>query len=287
MRIVYFDVPECENGISALKFLKRRGFSARLVTKLKFTEGLTRNGGILRSIDPVFAGERIDVRLPDGHTLEPNPDLCAPIAYEDEDVVVFDKPPGLAVHPSGGHYSDTLGNLFAAMYPGVTFRPVSRLDRDTSGLCVCAKNTLAAAKLAGKVDKIYYAAINGKILHNGEINAPIARESDSIIKRCIREDGKPAITLYKPIRHANGRTLLEITLVTGRTHQIRAHFSYIGFPLCGDEMYGGDCSEISRQALHCGKVTFSAPISGEQITVESSLPEDIAKLFEERKVCGR
>lgn len=279
MRIVHFDVPECDNGISALKFLKRRGFSARLVTKLKSTGGLTRGGSILRSIDAVFTGERIDVTLPDGDTLEPNPDLYAAVAYEDEDVVVFDKPPGLPVHPSGGHYYDTLGNLFAAMYPGVTFRPVSRLDRDTSGLCVCAKNTLAAARLAGKVDKVYYAVIDGEILQSGEINAPITRESDSIIKRCVREDGKPAITLYKPIRHANGKTLLEITLVTGRTHQIRAHFAYIGFPLCGDDMYGGDCSEITRQALHCGKVTFSAPISGEQIMVESSLPEDIAKLF--------
>lgn len=281
MRTVEFTVPECDNGISALKFLKRRGFSARLVTKLKSTGGLTRNGEILRSIDTVFTGERVDVKLPDGDVLEPNPDLYAEIAYEDEDVVVFNKPPGLPVHPSGGHYYDTLGNLFAAMYPGVTFRPVSRLDRDTSGLCVCAKNTLAAAKLAGKVDKVYYAAINGEILQNGEINAPITRESDSIIKRCVREDGKPAITLYKPIRCANGRTLLEIALVTGRTHQIRAHFEHIGFPLCGDEMYGGDCSEITRQALHCGRVTFLAPISGEQITVESSLPEDIAKLFTE------
>lgn len=280
MREIHFDVPEYENGISALKFLKRRGFSARLVTRLKFTEGLTRNGVILRSIDPVFTGERVDVKLPDGDTLEPNPHLCASIAYEDEDVVVFDKPPRLAVHPSGGHYCDTLGNLFAAMYPGVTFRPVSRLDRDTSGLCVCAKNTLAASKLSGRVDKIYYAVINGEILHNGKIDAPIARESESIIKRCVREDGKPAITLYEPILHANGKTLLEITLVTGRTHQIRAHFAYIGFPLCGDEMYGGDCSEISRQALHCGKVMFSAPISGERISVESSLPEDISKLFE-------
>lgn len=281
MRNIEFTVPECDNGISALKFLKRRGFSLRLVTKLKFTGGLTRNGAILRSVDAVFTGERINVNLPDGDTLEPNPDLNASIAYEDEDVVVFDKPPGLPVHPSGGHYYDTLGNLFAAMYPGVTFRPVSRLDRDTSGLCVCAKNTLAAAKLAGKVDKVYYAAVNGEILQSGEIDAPIARESDSIIKRCVRGDGKSAITLYKPILRANGRTLLEITLVTGRTHQIRAHFSHIGFPLCGDDMYGGDCSFITRQALHCGQVIFTAPISGEKIMVRSSLPEDIAELFTE------
>lgn len=279
MRNLEFTVPDCDNGISALRFLKRRGFSARLVTRLKFTGGLTRNGSVLRSVDPVFTGEKIEVALPDGDVLEPNPDLHAEIAFEDEDVVVFDKPPNLAVHPSGGHYYDTLGNLFAAKYPGVTFRPISRLDRDTSGLCVCAKNTLAASMLAGKVDKIYYAAINGEILQSGEINAPIARESDSIIKRCVREDGKPAITLYKPILHANGRTLLEITLMTGRTHQIRAHFAYIGYPLCGDEMYGGDCSEIKRQALHCGKVMFSEPISGERMTVESSLPEDIKKLF--------
>lgn len=278
-RELEFAVSEKEDGERAERFLQNRGFSHKLITSLKASGGLTRGGGILRTVDKLSAGDIVKVRIEDKGAVIPNPGIKADIAFENEDVVIFDKPPNLAVHPSIVHYADTLGNLYAALYPESAFRPVHRLDKDTSGLIVCAKNKLAAAVLRGGVEKTYYAVVSGEITHGGEINAPIGRADGSIIKREVRADGQPALTFYKPVLCKNGRTLLEISLKTGRTHQIRVHFAHIGFPLCGDEMYGGDRSEIERQALHCGKMRLSLPVTGRSVTVESPLPEDIARLL--------
>lgn len=272
-------MPSENGGETAEKFLRSRGFSHKLMTKLKASGGLTRGCAILRSVDTLNAGDVVRVRIEDAGAVVPNPDIKARIAFENEDVVVFDKPCGLPVHPSIVHYSDTLGNLFAALYPESAFRPIHRLDRDTSGLCACAKNKLAAAALSKGVEKTYYAAVDGDITEEGEINAPIGRADGSIIKREVRADGQPAVTLYRPVLRKNGRTLLEVTLRTGRTHQIRVHFAHIGFPLCGDEMYGGNRTDIKRQALHCGKMRFKLPITGEFKEIESPLPEDISELL--------
>lgn len=282
-RELVFTVPEEYDGETAERFLRSRGFSHKLITKLKHSGGLARGGELLRSIDTLKGGDEVCVRLEDKGAVVPNPDIRAAIVFEDEDVVVFDKPHGLAVHPSIVHYSDTLGNLFAALYPESAFRPIHRLDKDTSGLCACAKNKLAASLLSTGVEKTYYAVIDGEITRAGEINAPIGRADGSIIKREVRSDGQTAVTLYRPMLHKNGRTLLEISLKTGRTHQIRVHFAHIGFPLCGDEMYGGDRRYIQRQALHCGKMRFTLPISGELKEFESPLPEDIARLLKSEK----
>lgn len=278
-REMTFTVPDENSGETAERFLRKRGFSHKLITKLKASGGLTRGGAILRSVDTLNAGDEVRVRLEDSGAVVPNPDIKADIAFENEDVVVFDKPCGLAVHPSIVHYSDTLGNLYAALYPESVFRPVHRLDKDTSGLCACAKNKLAASVLSDGIEKTYYAVASGDITQAGEINVPIGRAEGSIIKREVRTDGQPALTLYRPMLRKNGRTLLEIRLKTGRTHQIRVHFAYIGFPLCGDELYGGDRSEIKRQALHCGKMRIKLPITGEIAEIESPLPEDISRLL--------
>lgn len=274
-----FTVSDEHGGETAEKFLRSHGFSHKLITKLKHSGGLTRGGAVLRSVDKLNAGDEVRVRIEDRGAVVPNPDVRAETVFENEDVVVFDKPCGLAVHPSIVHYSDTLGNLFAALYPESAFRPIHRLDKDTSGLCACAKNKLAAAALSKGVEKTYYAVVDGDITQSGEINAPIGRADGSIIKREVRADGQSAVTFYRPILRKNGRTLLEITLKTGRTHQIRVHFAYIGFPLCGDDMYGGDRTEIKRQALHCGKMRFKLPMTDELTEIESPLPEDIAKLL--------
>lgn len=276
--IVFTAKPE-NDGETAGSFLRKNGFSHKLITKLKASGGITRGGGILRSVDRLSAGDEIRVRIEDSGDIVPNPNVKARIAFENEDIVVFDKPPNLAVHPSIVHYSDTLGNLYAALYPESAFRPIHRLDKDTSGLCACAKNKLAAAVLRNAIDKTYYAVTDGEITQGGRIDAPIGRAEGSIIKREVREDGQPALTLYEPLLRKNGRTLLKIVLKTGRTHQIRVHFAYIGYPLCGDEMYGGDRSEISRQALHCGEMRLKLPVTGEEISIASSLPEDIARLL--------
>ena len=279
MREISYTVPAEFDGVQAQVFLKSRGISRRVLTALKRSGGLTRGGGILRTVDAVHAGEVITLQLDGGETsVAANPELSADIVYEDEDVVVFNKPPFMPVHPSQRHHDDTLANLFAARYPGLPFRPINRLDRNTSGLCVCAKNQFAAAALSGSISEVYYAITDGTP-PGDTVDAPIGRLGDSVIERCVTPDGKPAVTHFRKIA-GERRALLRITLETGRTHQIRVHMAHIGFPLCGDDMYGGDCTAISRQALHCGEVEFTLPVSGERITISAPLPDDMAAILD-------
>lgn len=242
--------------------------------------GITHNGRLIRNVDTVFPGDEIILKCPDVSLLEPNGELNVHIAFENENVVVFDKPAGMPVHPSIKHQGDTLGNFFAYLYPQLTFRPVNGLDRDTSGLCIAAKNAHAANRLQGSCDKLYYAAVHGITGPAGTINVPIARQQESIILRCVRQDGQQAVTHFKRLMYSNEYSLEEIRLETGRTHQIRVHFSYMGHPLAGDDMYGGLRTYISRQALHCGELSFREPVSGEEITVKSNIPQDILNLFD-------
>lgn len=260
--------------------LGRKGVSRRLLTKLKrINGGITRNNEPIRSIDIVFPGDEIVLRPEDTSFLEPNGSLNVPIAFENESLVIFDKPGGMPVHPSIKHQGDTLGNYFAYRYPELTFRPVNRLDRDTSGLCIAAKDAHAANLLQGNCKKVYFAAVHGIPEERGTIDAPIARERESIILRCVREDGQPSVTNYIRLRAGERYSLMEVRPETGRTHQIRVHFACIGHPLAGDDMYGGSRENIDRQALHCGEIIFTEPISGEEITVISPLPDDIENLF--------
>ena len=259
----------------------QEGVSKRLLTRLKRQEnGMTRGGVQIRSIDTVFPGDEIILRFEDSGALEPNPALNIPVAFENERLVVFDKPAGVPVHPSIKHQGDTLGNFFASLYPDLTFRPVNRLDKDTSGLCIVAKDAHAASLLQGSCRKVYCAAVEGTPPEYGQIDAPIARERESIILRCVREDGQPSLTCYKRLKTGKRYSLMEVRPETGRTHQIRVHFAHIGHPLAGDDMYGGSLADIPRQALHCGTITFPEPGSGRVITVTSELPEDIAALFQ-------
>lgn len=280
MNRLIFDV-ESEKPVALQDYLKNNcKVSRRLIQKLKNTDGgITCNGKFIRTVDNVENGDCIELNISDENDIEPNGSLKAEIVFESESVVVFDKPSGMPVHPSVRHRNDTLGNLFAYLYPELTFRPVNRLDKDTSGLCLVAKNPYSANLIQGNCKKVYYAAVHGIIKGEGVINAPIAREKESIIVRCVRDDGQYAVTYYKSIKSNGKYTLLEINLETGRTHQIRVHFSYIGNPLAGDDLYGGKRDGISRQALHCGKMTFCLPETGENITVSSELPCDINSLF--------
>lgn len=279
MRELKLTVPAEFDGVQAQVFLKARGFSRRALIRLKQSGGLTRNGELLRTVDVVRAGEELCVTLSDdSESAEPNAALNAPVIYEDEDIVVFNKPPYMPVHPSIRHRGDTLANLFAAMYPGLPFRPINRLDRNTSGLCVCAKNQYAASVLSGTLSKVYYAVTCGTP-PGDTVDAPIGREGDSIITRCVTADGQRAVTHYERAGGSSVHPLLRVTLETGRTHQIRVHLSHVGFPLCGDEMYGGDMSEIERHALHCGEVSFTQPVTGEKITLTAPLPEDMSELI--------
>ncbi len=237
----------------------------------------------MRSIDMVERGDVIVLNMEDDSFLEPNGSLNVPIAFENESLVVFNKPSGMPVHPSIRHQGDTLGNYFAYLYPELTFRSVNRLDRDTSGLCIIAKDAHAANMLQGCCKKVYYAAVHGEIPESGTIDAPIARERESIILRCVRDDGQRAVTHFKRLKTNGKYSLAEIDLETGRTHQIRVHFAHIGAPLAGDDLYGGLRDDIPRQALHCGKLTFSDPMSGELVTVSSELPKDMTDLFSQEE----
>lgn len=295
-RIIAFRAENCDEGVLCGEFLRRMGVSRRLVTKLKRTEmGITRNGETLRTVDRLRCGDRVELRLEDDKHLEPNSALRVPVIYEDDDVVVFNKPVGMPVHPSIKHQGDTLGNCFAAMYPKLTFRPVNRLDRDTSGLCAVAKTAHAANCLGGTVEKVYIAAVQGvPVPHDIEdtlikwttspegvyrIDAPIGRAGESIIRREVRGDGQSAVTNYTIIKENGRHSLLRITLETGRTHQIRVHFSALGYPLAGDDFYGGSLEYCKAQALHCGEMSFARLSDGERVNLLCGIREDMESLF--------
>lgn len=280
MRRIDFVVEPSYDGFTVEKYLMSvKGLSRRLITKIKYSEGIMVNDNVSRTVDIIKSGDIVSVIMGDEKCLEENLSLDIPIVYDDDDIVVFNKPCGVPVHPSIRHYNDTLGNYFSALFKGVSFRPVNRLDKDTSGLCVVAKNAFAAAELQKSVDKIYYAVVKGNPDDEGEINLPIAREDGTIIKRKVDGNGQEAITKYRSVERKNGYTLLEIKLLTGRTHQIRVHFSHIGFALVGDELYGGDMSVMKRHALHCKTIKFIHPVTKEKVVVDSEIPDDMASLF--------
>lgn len=306
MRQTEFSVPAAWDGRACGDFLKYSGVSRRLAAKLKrIPHGITLNGGHIRTVDVIRAGDVVAIKNIDESLLEPNALLTVPIVYEDEHVIVFDKPAGMPVHPSHKHREDTLGNCFAAMFPDLTFRPLNRLDKDTSGLCAAAKSAYAANALTGKISKVYAAVTEGvpipkpveasvkasvksslvkwyETAEGYRIEAPIGRTADSVITRTVRADGQYAATNYT-IEKENGKfALLRISLKTGRTHQIRVHFSALGFPLAGDDLYGGSLDLCKRQALHCNEMRFVSPSGsqiGREIFLKSRLPDDMTAGF--------
>lgn len=293
-----FRVPPDWDGKACGDFLRHSGVSRRLAARLKrLPDGIALNGKHVRTVDIIRAGDVVSIKNIDESLLEPNGILTVPIVYEDEGVIVFDKPAGMPVHPSHKHREDTLGNFFAAKFPALTFRPINRLDKDTSGLCAAAKSAYAASLLTGNISKIYAAVTEGvpipKPVENPlikwyetaegyRIEAPIGRAADSVITREVRADGQRAVTNYT-IEKENGKyALLRISLETGRTHQIRVHFSALGFPLAGDDLYGGSRDFCKRQALHCCEMRFVSPFAsplGGEIFLKSDLPNDLKQLI--------
>lgn len=268
-----------DDGISLEQLLHRKGVSRRLMISLKRTPmGMTRGGTLCRSIDRVYSGDVIVLNIPEsggrGSALPPNTVLRAEKVYEDEDIIIYNKPAGMAVHESALHRGDTLANVFAAEFPERPFRAVNRLDRDTSGLCLAAKNRLGANIPPTGIRKTYYGVCMGVIDRPMRIDAPIARERASMMKRVVRTDGKRAVTNIIPLKVYEDRelTLLEIHLETGRTHQIRVHMAHIGHPLAGDTFYGGSVEYYSRQALHCGEMELIHPVSGKLVRARAEIP---------------
>lgn len=305
---LYFPVPctpEYEGGVLLRTFLRRCAVSTDLSRAVKF-----RGGGYWADGQPVLANRRvcagqvISFALPeeDGAGVLPQPEVPVRVVYEDDFAVVLDKPAGLAVHPTLHYPGNTLANGYAAWRAAQgespVFRPVNRIDKDTSGLVLAAKHAYAAPLLAGHVSKVYLAVAQGELpLGAGVIDAPIGRQADSIIGRCVTPDGKPSRTEYTVQRVQDGLSLAACVPVTGRTHQIRVHFASLGHPLAGDELYGGGRERISRQALHCARQTFAVPCGRpaedgfwfetplrlREVTVESPLPPDMRALFGPRE----
>lgn len=281
MRTIDFVITDENAGKRIKEFLRAFGVSGSLLKKLKNTEnGICKNGAPARTIDTVFCGDRLQINIEDSGKAPESADIKINLLYEDEDLIAAEKPAFMPVHESRNHRGDTLSNTVADICGGA-FRAICRLDRDTSGIVLIAKNEFAAAKLAGRVRKDYYAVVCGKIEGSGVIDAPIKRERESIIKRCVAPDGESAVTHYTAIKHSEKYTLVKLKLETGRTHQIRVHFAHIGYPLAGDTLYGGSTEEISRQALHCRDIYFSHPVSEEEIHIFCEMPQDMKKLIGE------
>ncbi len=280
-RTLIYTVPSQSDGIRLESFLMGMcGFSRRIIRELKQRrEDIQRNGAHIRMVDPVFEGDRIVAVLRDTKTTTSSSSIFVPVLYEDDDLVIYNKPPFLAVHPAKRHQTDTLANVYAATHPEGTFRPVYRLDRDTDGICVCAKNTLSAAKLAGKIEKKYTGIVCGVLPEDsGTIDAPIAQLAAHQMRRGVREGGQRAVTLYQVLKRVPGFTLLSLVLPTGRTHQIRTHFAHIGHPLVGDTMYGAAHTFLKRQALSCTEVRFMHPMTGNPVELCINMHKDLALL---------
>ena len=195
----------------------------------------------------------------------------------------------MATHPTRNYKDGTLANVYARILSERgergSFHPTNRLDRNTSGLVLAAKNGLVTPALAASAKKKYYAIVEGVFADDaGRIDSPIGLADGSIIKRKVSPDGLPSSTVFRVVKRFKEHTLLEVETLTGRTHQIRVHMSSIGYPLAGDELYGGDEKYIKRQALHCAEISFICPFKEEHISLVSRLPDDMLKLIEGEKL---
>ena len=268
-------------------FLLQSGVSSRQVTRLRKRPGLIKcNGQVVFTNEQVKDGDQIEIEVEETSTnIVPVCDVELNVVFEDEHFCVIDKPAGMAVIATKRYYGTSLQNVLANKWgDSFVFHPVNRLDKDTSGLMIVAKNSyvhnLFDKMLAqNQIKKTYVAVVEGVLQNDGEINLPIL-DVQGQIKRVVSEEGKQAITQYKVEQTFGKKTAVDINLLTGRTHQIRVHFSHSGYPLVGDEIYGKKSEYIARHALHAKGLSFVHPVTNEQMVFESSLPNDIKLLME-------
>ena len=304
-------VPDGSGGRVDRYVADATGLSRSYVQKLISDGRLTASGEALRSNAIVAAGTdlRLDVPEPAALDLEPAPDIPLTIVYEDDDLLILDKPAGLVVHPAPGHSGDTLVNALLAHGDGSTWggiagvqRPgiVHRLDRDTSGLLMVAKHDAAQQSLmaqlkARRVRKTYQALVAGSVAAAvGRIEAPIGRDPKHRTRMAVVADGRPSTTGYRVRERFAGWTLLELELVTGRTHQIRVHLDGIGHPVAGDPLYGTGTSRrgpegLDRLFLHAWRLELAAPGDGHLIRASAPLPDELEEVLDglRREATGR
>ena len=288
MRTLEYQAIEQDDGVRLELILKRRlGLSVRQIRQLKFlSDGITVNGQKQRIVYSVHSGDRIRVTFSEqNRNVQELPFLEKPlhILYEDEDLLVVDKKAGEVCHPAHGHYQDTLANQAAAYLAGcgsekAPIRCIGRLDKDTSGTLLFAKNRLAAERLArqkeeGVFRKEYLALVNGIFPvsnRSGEICLPLAPLPGSLMKTQVSGNGKRALTRYEVLCSDRHCSLVLCRIETGRTHQIRVHMAAIGHPLVGDPLYGNDTHVSStRTALHAWRLYLKQPVTGEELMIES------------------
>ena len=288
-----------DNSIAPLpvsQFLKQKGFSSHNLVQLKKDPTAVLANEIPCFMNHVLQpGDTLTLQIREYRSSEKIPPVNLPldIVYEDEDLLVINKPAGMPIHPSMNHYYNSMANALAYYFERqncpFVFRCINRLDRDTSGLTIVAKHSVSAGMLSAMIankatsgiTREYLAIVKGSVQPpNGTITAPLGRKEGSVIERTVDfEKGESAVTHYKVLEEKNGHSLVSLILETGRTHQIRIHMKYLGYPLIGDYLYNPDMERIQRQALHAWRLTFRHPITGKILDFTAPLPEDMAAVF--------
>lgn len=280
---------------------RRLLFSSRLIRRLKVNEGtLTLDGKAVRLRERGREGQVLICNYPEETSYFEPENIPLDVAYEDDDLLVINKQPFITVHPTKNYQEHTLANAISYYIreKGDTYklRFVNRLDRDTSGLLIVAKNPHAQDFLNHEMEfdrviKKYYAIVHGRIDEDGTVDQPIGKNPDHVARRMVREDGAPSVTHYKVLGHGKEEsgqdvTLLSLKLDTGRTHQIRVHMDWLGHTLYGDDLYGSPAfpDKFGRQALHAYSLTFTHPKTGETINIETKMPKDMEDLWNTLKI---
>ena len=282
-----------DDGLRIELYLKRKGYSHQNIVSIKhMPESVLLNGVFSYMNQTLHTGDILTIQISEMQSSEKVPpvNLPLPVVYEDEDIIVINKPAGMPIHPSLNNYTNSMANALAWYYreqgKPFIFRCSNRLDRDTSGLTVVAKHLVSGNILSSMVarrefHREYLAIVRGSVTpESGTINAPLARKEGTIIERTVDwERGETAITHYQVLEEKNGHSLVSLRLETGRTHQIRIHMKYLGFPLIGDYLYNPDMEYMARQALHSHRIAFMHPITGKPMEFTAPLPEDMASVL--------
>lgn len=292
-RIITYTIDSASAGLRIEQYLRRRGYSYQNLTQLKkMRESILINSVWSYMRTQLKNGDILTVHIQEPESSPNIPPVKLPldIVYEDEDIIVVNKPAGMPVHPSLNNYENSLANGLMYYYrkqgKPFIFRCTNRLDRDTSGLTVVAKHMVSSSILSSmgmrhEITREYLAIVRGALKPSeGTIDAPIGRTGSSLIERKIDfENGERAVTHYRVVEEQNGHSLVSLILETGRTHQIRVHMKYIGHPLVGDYLYNPDMEYIDRQALHSHRLSFTHPVTGEKMEFTAPLPTDMRKIL--------
>lgn len=294
-RNIDYIIDEDSAGLRVEQFLRRKRYSGQNLSEIKrMPKSILVNGVHYYMRQELSTGDHLQVRICETQNSEKIPPTKLPldIIYEDEDLLVLNKPAGMPIHPSLNNYTNSMANALAYYFQSqgkpFIFRCCNRLDRDTSGLTIVSKHLVSGSILSDmtkyrEVHREYLAIARGSVTPSeGTIQAPLGRKEGTIIERTVDwEHGEDAVTHYKVVKEANGHSLVSLRLETGRTHQIRIHMKYLGYPLIGDYLYNPDMEYMTRQALHSHHMEFTHPITGENMSFTAPLPEDMVRVMQE------